>query len=110
MKRKLRQSSYITSILLVFLVTLACAGNHSVRMTRNVTDKQVSTIIKLIQEKYNPEDLTEKGPGGEVMSQSPVCLPHVKISYDNRDLPETARYKFLSNPSLIDLPPPGTRG
>jgi len=102
----LKQHLYISSFLLILIVSLGYLSDYSVNCAGNLPDKQYLEIRKLSDEKGSLKATLDFDLWKTASPSVYAYLPEGTLVQKNINLFGLLMSKFLSNPSLIDLPPP----
>ena len=104
--QKLKQHLSISSFFLILLVSFVFLNDYSVKCTGDGPVKQYLEIQKITPEKWSLENVTENNPWESEYQSAKVPLAYGTPVQKDMNISTLFLYKFISNPSLIDLPPP----
>jgi len=104
--QKLKQNLSISSFFLIFLVSFIFLNEYSVKCTGDGPVKQYLEIWKITHEKWSLENVTEYNPWESEYQSTPVPLADRTPVQKDMNISSLFLYRFISNLSLIDLPPP----
>ncbi len=102
----MKQHLYISSFLVILFVSLVLLNNYSIPCPGCSSNKQYLEIQKFNTEKWSLKDVTENNPWDTGDQSAKITL--FEETPVQKDMNLTALFidKLLSNPTLIDLPPP----
>jgi len=102
----LKKQFYISSLLLIIFISIVNLSDYSAKCAGKHSDKQFLEIQKLSIEKGCLEAALEFNLWDTVNPSAYASLPDGTPIQKNINLFGLFLNKILSNPSLIDLPPP----
>jgi hypothetical protein len=97
---------YISIFSLILSVGLVVLNNYSIQDTRSSSEKHNLVIGKFIIEKGSMKDGTDENPWDTEIPSAKTPIPDETLVQNDKILTALLFDKYLSNPILIDLPPP----
>ena len=102
----MRQHLYISSSILILFISIIFLNDYSVKCAGSGLSQQYLEFQKFAIEKLSLEYGSEFNPWEEAIQSDKATLPGETRIHKNIIISGLFLYKTLSNPSLIDLPPP----
>jgi hypothetical protein len=100
---------YISIFSLIFLVSLVALNNYSHKAAGSSSEKKNLDIRKFTIEKGSMKDGTDENPWDTEIQSAKTPMPDEPPVQNDR-IPTASLFdKYLSNPILIDLPPPANQ-